>query len=102
VFTTEQREDMLNELNGDNNVLDCSVNFNGNHVIQKILMNMGKDGTSLALKKFISAIEKDFVMLCQHENGCRVIQRMIDHCSQDMVKPIVDKVLSKYNVFIKD
>ena len=93
---------MLNELNRDNNVLDCSVNFNGNHVIQKILMNMGKDNSSLALKKFISEIEKDFIMLCQHENGCRVIQRMIDHCAQDMIKPIVDKVLSKYNVFIKD
>ena len=27
---------------------------------------------------------------------------MIDHCTQDMINPIVDKVLSKYHVFIKD
>jgi hypothetical protein len=41
MFTNEQKEEMLKELNQDSNVLECSVNFNGNHVIQKIFMHMG-------------------------------------------------------------
>jgi hypothetical protein len=38
-FTFDQKHQMLSELS--DNVIDLAKDFNGNHVIQKILINMG-------------------------------------------------------------
>jgi hypothetical protein len=41
VFKISQKESMINELLESRVVKDCSFDFNGNHVVQKIVTEMG-------------------------------------------------------------
>ncbi|KAG7270493.1 hypothetical protein CRUP_032789 [Coryphaenoides rupestris] len=69
-ISSEQQSDIVRELDG--HVLKCVKDQNGNHVVQK-------------------CIECVFV-LSTHPYGCRVIQRILEHCTQEQTLPILEEL----------
>jgi pumilio RNA-binding family len=64
----------------------------GNHVIQKCIQTM-RGGLTLAILELFKSPE-DCVNFAQHEYGCRVVQRILEHCSPQQVEPVLGCVLS--------
>jgi hypothetical protein len=40
--------------------------------------------------------------LCVHTYGCRVIQRVLENCTEDYTRPILDQILAEIHVLTKD
>lgn len=72
----DQRIDLVKELDG--NVLKCIKNQNGNHVIQKIIEKVPIEHIQFLIDTFQGKI----YVLATHPYGCRVVQRMLEYCSQ--------------------
>lgn len=79
----------------DHNVLTCIQDQNGNHVMQKIVEVMSvsakeaeaktrEDGLADAMAEKIQFVVNDVLAnvetLCCHPYGCRVLQRILEHC----------------------
>ena len=90
----ESQLEIINELSGQ--VLKCVKDQNGNHVVQKVC------NTLILIKLFIQIIERvhphqlQFIIdafttgapdtvcsLSTHPYGCRVIQRVLEHCTEE-------------------
>ena len=46
--------------------------------------------------------EKGLVEICVHQYGCRVIQRMLEHCKEEQKKPIYREVFERVLDLTKD
>jgi len=73
VFKISQKENMINELLENQSVKDCSFDFNGNHVVQKIVSQMGQQANSAAMKGFVQQIEAYILDYSVHEYCCRIV-----------------------------
>eukprot|EP00798_Chlamydomonas_sp_ICE-L_P014163 gene14163-20130_t len=60
----------------DNQMMRCVRDQNGNHVIQKIV----KCVPSSSIRPMINQLLEHMVPLSSHPFGCRVIQRLLEHC----------------------
>jgi pumilio RNA-binding family len=88
VIDVDQKTELIRELDG--NVLKCVRDQNGNHVIQKCIESMpaGRIGFVIA------AFRGQVATLSTHPYGCRVIQRILEHCSDDEeTHCIIDEIL---------
>lgn len=65
---------MVEELK--NHVLDCVRDQNGNHVIQIVVKAVPAEYTQFVVDAFIGQVQH----LATHPYGCRVVQRLLDHC----------------------
>lgn len=68
---------MVKELDG--NVLKCVKDQNGNHVIQKAIERVPAEHIQFIINAFHSQVYN----LATHPYGCRVIQRMFEHCTDE-------------------
>ena len=68
---------MVKELDG--NVLKCVKDQNGNHVIQKAIERVPAEH----IQFIINAFHGQVYSLATHPYGCRVIQRMFEHCTDE-------------------
>ena len=75
---------IVNEL--QNSILRCVKDQNGNHVIQKVIECLPADN----LEFIISAFNGQVVGLSTHAYGCRVVQRILEHCTEEQYKPIME------------
>lgn len=81
---TEQQAALVKELDGC--VLKCIKDQNGNHVIQKAIERV----PAQHIQFIIEAFHGQVYQLATHPYGCRVIQRMFEHCTEEQtVSPIV-------------
>lgn len=67
---------MVKEL--ENHVLKCVKDQNGNHVIQKAVERV----PTVHIRFIINAFKGQVHRLATHPYGCRVIQRMLEHCTE--------------------
>src|SRR5215213_788361 len=74
---TEQQATLVKELDG--NVLKCVKDQNGNHVIQKAIERVPAEHIQFIINAFHSQVYN----LATHPYGCRVIQRMFEHCTDE-------------------
>ncbi|XP_009145655.1 pumilio homolog 5 isoform X1 [Brassica rapa] len=88
VIDVDQKTELTRELDG--NVLKCVRDQNGNHVIQKCIESMPASRIGF----IISAFRGQVATLSTHPYGCRVIQRILEHCSDDEeTRCIIDEIL---------
>ncbi|KAJ0264549.1 Pumilio 5 [Hirschfeldia incana] len=88
VIDVDQKTELTRELDG--NVLKCVRDQNGNHVIQKCIESMPTSRIGF----IISAFRGQVATLSTHPYGCRVIQRILEHCSDDEeTRCIIDEIL---------
>uniref|UniRef100_A0A3Q4HY86 Pumilio RNA-binding family member 2 n=1 Tax=Neolamprologus brichardi TaxID=32507 RepID=A0A3Q4HY86_NEOBR len=81
-----ERSDIVRELDG--HVLKCVKDQNGNHVVQKCIECVQPQ----ALQFIIDAFQGQVFVLSTHPYGCRVIQRILEHCTQEQTLPILEEL----------
>ena len=75
---------LVSELEG--NILRCVKDQNGNHVIQKIIECLPKEKLDFIIQSFQGQV----LQLSTHPYGCRVIQRILEHCQDDHVNTVLE------------
>lgn len=88
---TEQRSALIEGFRG--NVRRLMDDFNGNYVIQKSLEVMS--GSSKPIKFILDELApsiQEWSRLVKHKFGCRVAQRVVEHCKDETRQPIVDVI----------
>eukprot|EP00397_Hematodinium_sp_SG-2012_P007610 GEMP01007658.1.p1 GENE.GEMP01007658.1~~GEMP01007658.1.p1 ORF type:complete len:653 (+),score=101.96 GEMP01007658.1:34-1959(+) len=80
-------------------VLECVEDQNGNHVIQKCIERMPANQISFIVREIASS---DLVSLSKHCYGCRVLQRVIEHCMETDLAPIYDSVILHWRALSSD
>ncbi|GLD99342.1 hypothetical protein PINS_up008061 [Pythium insidiosum] len=114
IEVTEVEEQLLliQELRG--HVAKCVVDQNGNHVLQKCIeaaswhkqCNQAFSHPSQLSGDDIQFIVDDIVGhaagLSTHAYGCRVIQRILEHCHPEQTRPIVCDIIVKCRDLVKD
>jgi len=73
---TDQQAVVVKELDG--NVLKCVKDQNGNHVIQKAIERVPAEQVQFIIDAFHGQVYN----LATHPYGCRVIQRIFEHCTE--------------------
>ena len=74
VISVDQKAVLVNELIG--NVMKCVKDQNGNHVIQKCIECVPPHLIQFIVEGFTTKVYN----LASHPYGCRVIQRILEHC----------------------
>ncbi|KAG2398559.1 Pumilio-like protein [Vigna angularis] len=88
VIELEQKAQLVHELDG--NVMRCVRDQNGNHVIQKCIESIPTKKINFILSAFCGQV----AILSMHPYGCRVIQRVLEHCTDEsQCQFIVDEIL---------
>uniref|UniRef100_A0A7I4DEK1 PUM-HD domain-containing protein n=1 Tax=Physcomitrium patens TaxID=3218 RepID=A0A7I4DEK1_PHYPA len=88
VVDVDQQTQLVSELDG--NVMRCVRDQNGNHVIQKCIECV----PPAKIHFIISAFYNQVVTLSTHPYGCRVIQRVLEHCTDEQKqKGIMEEIL---------
>jgi pumilio RNA-binding family len=83
VLPTEVKCQIMSELDGQ--VMRCVRDQNGNHVIQKIIECLPTERILHLLDSFLTCV----VPLSSHPFGCRVIQRILEHCQDERRRSVV-------------
>lgn len=97
VVNLDQQTKMVAELDG--HVMRCVRDQNGNHVIQKCIECVPED----AIHFIISTFYDQVVTLSTHPYGCRVIQRVLEHCCNPKTQSIVmDEILKSICMLAQD
>ncbi|MED6168982.1 hypothetical protein PIB30_017127 [Stylosanthes scabra] len=96
VIELDQKIQLVQELDG--HLMRCVHDQNGNHVIQKCIECMPID----KIQFIISAFQGQVATLSTHPYGCRVIQRVLEHCSDEQnIQRVVDEIL-RYACFLAE
>ena len=73
--TTQIR--LIRELKDE--VLDCVRDQNENHVIQKCIERVQPQHIRFLVRAFVGRVRE----LSKHPYGCRVVQRLLEHCNDE-------------------
>jgi len=85
----DQKLLLSQELRGS--VIRCVEDQNGNHVVQKIIEYLGFNDEHINF--LISEFKEITYKMSIHPYGCRVMQRMLEHCSQEIMEPIIEEIV---------
>ncbi|KAK8953024.1 hypothetical protein KSP40_PGU002615 [Platanthera guangdongensis] len=97
VVVLDQQTKMVKELDG--HIMRCVRDQNGNHVIQKCIECIPQD----AIQFIISIFYDQVVTLSTHPYGCRVIQRVLEHCDDHKTQQIMmDEILGSICMLAQD
>jgi len=88
--------ELVKELDG--HVLKCVKDQNGNHVVQKCIECVN----SVALQFIIDAFKGQVYALSTHPYGCRVIQRILEHCTIEQTTLILSELHEHTERLIQD
>eukprot|EP01059_Diplonema_ambulator_P011730 TRINITY_DN2176_c4_g1_i2.p1 TRINITY_DN2176_c4_g1~~TRINITY_DN2176_c4_g1_i2.p1 ORF type:complete len:248 (+),score=36.78 TRINITY_DN2176_c4_g1_i2:107-850(+) len=81
-----------------NSVPRCVQDQNGNHVVQKCIETMPS-----RVGFVVNAFSGNVHHLATHAYGCRVIQRLLEHCKDTPeVKPILNEILHHISLLVRD
>ncbi|CAH1774802.1 unnamed protein product, partial [Owenia fusiformis] len=93
----EMQVEIVKELDG--HVLKCVKDQNGNHVVQKCIECV----EPVHLQFLIDAFQGQVVFtLSTHPYGCRVIQRILEHCSPEQTEPILAEMHDQTERLVQD
>jgi len=98
------------------NVLSCIHDQNGNHVIQKCIevvsskakraRELGIDAKADFLSEQIDFVVDDVIgnvaSLSCHPYGCRVLQRILEHCIEEKKTAALDEILKCHKTLLDD
>ncbi|KAL1090729.1 hypothetical protein V6Z11_D07G110000 [Gossypium hirsutum] len=97
VVDTDQKIKMVQELDGS--VMRCVRDQNGNHVIQKCIECVPEEHIQFIVTTFFDQV----VTLSTHPYGCRVIQRILEHCRNPKTQnKVMDEILGSVSMLAQD
>lgn len=88
----DARERMLAELEG--NILEAIHCKHANFVVQKFIITMRPEALEFVVRE-IQEGAGSVSKMARHVFGCRVIQRLMEHCSRNQVERLVDEILEE-------
>ncbi|TFK42565.1 armadillo-type protein [Crucibulum laeve] len=91
----EQQSVFVREI--EPHVLRCVKDSNGNHVIQKMVQCVPAERLGF-IKSFRGSVRE----LATHPYGCRVLQRCLEHITEDLIRPIREELHSIANKLMVD
>lgn len=92
-----QQTQMVAELDGS--IMKCVRDQNGNHVIQKCIECVPQDRIQFIISPFLGQV----VALSTHPYGCRVIQRVLEHCDEPTTQQfIMDEIMKSVCTLAQD
>ncbi|RHY29176.1 hypothetical protein DYB32_005366 [Aphanomyces invadans] len=97
--------DLICELQG--HVLHCIKDQNGNHVIQKCIEILPWKVPSVVedmsrASFLLESFENNVDTMSTHPYGCRVIQRVLEKCSDEQMAPILREIQDSYGLLVND
>jgi len=92
----EYQVQIARELEG--NIVKCIEDQNGNHVIQKCIECCTGDDIDFIIRD----VTKQVFQLSAHPYGCRVIQRILEHCKDAQARPILDILHNELENLVQD
>jgi len=81
---------IADELRG--HVWDAVCSPHANYVLQKCIVKMRPKTSQFIIDELLQ--KRRVGQAARHKYGCRVLQRVLEHCRADQVKPIVDELLA--------
>ncbi|XP_057473783.1 pumilio homolog 1-like [Actinidia eriantha] len=97
VVDLDQKIKMVEELDG--HIIRCVRDQNGNHVIQKCIECVPEEHIQFIVSTFFDQV----VTLSTHPYGCRVIQRILEHCSDPKTQSkVMDEILGSVSMLAQD
>ncbi|KAF8392794.1 hypothetical protein HHK36_021031 [Tetracentron sinense] len=97
VIELDQKSQLVHELDGQ--VMTCVYDQNGNHVIQKCIECVSTEKIGFIISAFCGQV----ATLSTHPYGCRVIQRVLEHCTDELQsRCIVDEILESACALAQD
>ncbi|KAK8615361.1 hypothetical protein V6N13_069134 [Hibiscus sabdariffa] len=97
VVDLDQKIKMVQELDGS--VMRCVRDQNGNHVIQKCIECVPEENIQFIVTTFFDQV----VTLSAHPYGCRVIQRILEHCKDPKTQSkVMDEILGSVSLLAQD
>ncbi|KAJ8760137.1 hypothetical protein K2173_010993 [Erythroxylum novogranatense] len=97
VIGLDQKIQLMQELDG--HVMRCVHDQNGNHVIQKCIECIPAKNIDF----IISAFQGQVATLSTHPYGCRVVQRILEYCSDELQSRfIVNEILESSYLLAQD
>jgi pumilio RNA-binding family len=91
----------------DSYVLTCIQDQNGNHVMQKCIEVMSlkaKDSEFISqrIQFIVDDVLANVKTLCCHPYGCRVLQRMLEHCVESQKTATLDEIQRCHRFLLDD
>ncbi|XP_044505513.1 pumilio homolog 2-like isoform X2 [Mangifera indica] len=97
VVHLDQKIKIVEELDG--HVMRCVRDQNGNHVIQKCIECVPEENIQFIVTTFFDQV----VTLSTHPYGCRVIQRILEHCKDPKTQSkVMDEILGNVSNLAQD
>ncbi|GAB4860121.1 hypothetical protein Ancab_011599 [Ancistrocladus abbreviatus] len=97
VVDLDQKIKMVQELDG--HIMRCVRDQNGNHVIQKCIECVPEDAIQFIVESFFDQV----VTLSTHPYGCRVIQRVLEHCKDPKTQnKVMEEILGSVSMLAQD
>ncbi|KAK4366385.1 hypothetical protein RND71_014265 [Anisodus tanguticus] len=97
VVDVGQKIKMVEELDG--HVMRCVRDQNGNHVVQKCIECVPEEHIQFIVTTFFGQV----VNLSTHPYGCRVIQRVLEHCSDPITQSkVMEEILGSVSTLAQD
>jgi pumilio RNA-binding family len=101
--STTRLIDLVTEFENPQLLLRCVHDSNGNHVIQKcieIVSKVAKEAPNTEMSDFLSgriqfiiaAFQGRVKELSSHPYGCRVVQRILEHCSNNQKAVVLEEL----------
>ena len=107
--------ELLHEMEGQ--VLKCVKDQNGNHVVQKVIERiepvrlqfiidaMVKGDADSVKTSYSNSFDLSIAQICSlsvHPYGCRVIQRVLEHCTEEQKQPVMEELHKSLKTLILD
>ena len=64
-----------------------------NHVVQKCIINLKPTQVQFVIDEILAAGRRATARLARHQYGCRILQRLIEHCSPGQVSRLAQDLL---------
>ncbi|KAK6759373.1 hypothetical protein RB195_021140 [Necator americanus] len=92
--------EILREL--ESQVLKCVKDQNGNHVVQKVIEKVKPERLQFIIDTFMKNGPDTIMHLSMHPYGCRVIQRVLEHCTEEQKRPVLEALHTNVRSLVLD
>uniref|UniRef100_A0A914XCA8 PUM-HD domain-containing protein n=1 Tax=Plectus sambesii TaxID=2011161 RepID=A0A914XCA8_9BILA len=96
----DQQMEILKEMEG--HVLKCVKDQNGNHVVQKVIERVEPARLQFIIDAFVGHDPSPVYHLSTHPYGCRVIQRVLEHCTEEQKRPVLEELHKHTKTLVTD
>lgn len=83
------QHELLEQLRG--RVIDALRCPHGNYVLQKFIQTCPSEHMQFVLDELH---DQGFPIIARHRFGCRILLRLIEHCSASQTEPMIEEILS--------